>query len=113
MVIEVQLGCSRCVVVKGAVTNGPEGSTRRSEYQEVNIKKLPLISHKAAVNRTDALKVLAAWGRRQTLFLLGATGPLRCVTLGATFNGRRRRSPSTPNVRQSHRHGRGILCPSA
>jgi hypothetical protein len=27
---------------------------------EVNIKKFPLISHKAAVNRTDALKVLAA-----------------------------------------------------
>jgi hypothetical protein len=25
-----------------------------------NIKKLPLISHKAAANRTDALKVLAA-----------------------------------------------------
>jgi hypothetical protein len=28
----------------------------------VNIKKLPLISHKAAANRTDALTVLAAWG---------------------------------------------------
>jgi len=27
---------------------------------EVNIKKFPLISHKAAVNRTHALKVLAA-----------------------------------------------------
>ena len=26
----------------------------------VNIKKLPLISHKAAANRTDALQVLAA-----------------------------------------------------
>ena len=29
---------------------------------EVNIKKLPLISHKAAANRTDALTVLAAGG---------------------------------------------------
>src|SRR5215468_4069056 len=52
---------------------------------EVNIKKFPLISHKAAVNRTNALKVLAAWGMRQAPFLLGATGPLRCVTLGATL----------------------------
>ena len=70
-----------------------------------NIKMLPLISHKTAANRTDALKVLAAWGRRQAPFLLGAAGPLRCVTLGATLcprtNGRRGRNPSTRNVRQS------------
>jgi hypothetical protein len=43
---------------------------------EVNIKMFALISHKAAVNRTDTRKVLAAWGRRQAPFLLGATGPL-------------------------------------
>ena len=42
----------------------------------VNIKKLPLISHKAAANWTDALKVLAAGGRRQASFLLGAARPL-------------------------------------
>jgi len=41
----------------------------------VNIKKLPLISHKAAANWTDAVKVLAAGGRRQA-FLLGAARPL-------------------------------------
>jgi hypothetical protein len=28
--------------------------------QQANVKKLPLISHKAAANGTDALKVLAA-----------------------------------------------------
>jgi hypothetical protein len=43
-------------------------------------------------------------------------GPL-VRDLGALFysrtNGRRRRSPSTRNVRQSRRHGRGILCPHA
>ena len=55
-----------------------------------NIKKLPLISHKAAANRTDALKVLAPFCSRT--------------------NERRRRSPSTSNVRQSLGHGRSILC---
>src|SRR4029077_10594641 len=35
------------------------------------------------------------------------------VTLGRRTNERRRRNPSTPNVRQSLRHGRGILCPHA
>jgi len=49
-----------------------------------NIKKLPLISHKAAANRNDAFIVLAALRDGATsmwLFSLG-TGPLRCVTLG-------------------------------
>jgi len=52
-----------------------------------NIKKLPLISHKAAANRNDAFIVLAALRDGATsmwLFSLG-TGPLRCVTLGAPF----------------------------
>ena len=35
------------------------------------------------------------------------------VTLGRRTNERPRRNPSTPNVRQSLRHGPGILCPHA
>jgi hypothetical protein len=41
----------------------------------MNIKKLPLISHKAAAKQTDALEVLTAYGRQARSSLLGL-GPL-------------------------------------
>ena len=53
---------------RGAAATSPSASATLSGLDpatpraEVNIKKLPLISHKAAANRTDALTVLAAWG---------------------------------------------------
>ena len=51
---------------------------------EVNIKKLPLISHKAAANRTDAVKVRAAQGRQARLLSFVGLGPL-VRNLGALF----------------------------
>src|SRR5215472_7284996 len=63
--------------------------------REANIKKLPPISHKAAANRTDALKVLGV------------------RNIGGRTDGGRRRYPSARSVRQSLRHGRCVLCPYA
>jgi hypothetical protein len=66
----------------------------------VNIKKLPLISHKAAANWTDALKVLAAGGGDKHHFSLVLLGPL-VRNLGALFcsrtNEQRQRNPVTPS----------------
>ena len=46
-----------------AVTNAKRGLLRavpNARRAGVNFKKLPLISHKAAANRTDALEVMTA-----------------------------------------------------
>ena len=61
---------------------GPLSAVPDARRAEVNIKKLPLISHKAAANGIDLCMC-------------------RVRKLEGRTNGRRRRNPSTRNVRQS------------
>jgi hypothetical protein len=67
--VQALLGPRSQFLNAGPLSVVPDAQRRR------NIKKLPLISHKAAAKQTDALEVLTAYGRQARSSLLGL-GPL-------------------------------------